>query len=387
MIGFLFYRLDLFGFLFRLMLAKVCFFFYVLDFGEACVRFALQIGHLPISFLKRAGEGRIHRLRTGYRKRFERRAKAFLARAFALEDLAKVVNCARIRNAIFHIRELQFWERHNVRISCPKKAAPAINEDFTMVALLHSLGGCGGTLAAQCLGGMPGALVLSETNPRSAGLFDQRLNPYVQLRQWYPESFRAMSGSFSADEMGDPAAFGGFIEDLYRTARGAGGRLVIRDYNYVDYLGVPFVEEPQLNSSLLLALKGRLTRRSAVLLRHPLRQFLSLRSHRILSVLTPQLFVTGYHAFLDDFAWAYVVKYEDLVANPQLTMATLCEYYQIPFSADAVDRHHEYHLVTGQFSRIAEAAIEFSKPPHDDEAANELEIAPGYEALLKRMAY
>lgn len=234
---------------------------------------------------------------------------------------------------------------------------------------------------------MPGALVLSETNPRSAGLFDQRLNPYVQLRQWYPESFRAMPGSFSAEKMGDTAAFGDFIEALYRTTKRAGGRLVIRDYNYVDYLGVPFVEEPQLNSSLVAALQGRLTRRSAVLLRHPLRQFLSLRSHRILSVLTPQAFVRGYHAFLDDFAWAYVVKYEDLVANPQLTMATLCEYFEVPFSAEAVDRHHEYRLVTGQFSRIAEAAIEFSQRPHDDDAANKLEIAPGYEALLKRMGY
>ena len=256
-----------------------------------------------------------------------------------------------------------------------------------MLALLHSLGGCGGTLAAQCLGGMPGAVVLSETNPRSASLFDRALNPYVQLREWYPKVFRALSGRFTAEKMSDTEAFGEFIEELYRATRAGDGYLVIRDYNYVDYLGVPFVERPQMDSSLLSALRGRITRRSAVLLRHPLRQFLSLRSHRALSVLTPEMFVRGYSAFLDDFAWAYVVKYEQLVAGPQLIMATLCGYYGIPFSLEAVDRHHEYRFVTGQYSRISEAAIEFSQRPYDDAAANELEAVEGYHTLLERMGY
>ena len=268
-----------------------------------------------------------------------------------------------------------------------KKAAPAVNEDPSVLALLHSLGGCGGTLAAQCLGGMPDAVVLSETNPRSAALFNQALNPFVQLQKWYPETFRAISHGFSAEQMSDPAAFGDFIEELYGVTRAAGAHLVIRDYNYVDYLAVPFFETAQMDSSLLMALRGRLTRRSALLLRHPLRQFLSLRSHRALSVLTPQMFVRGYHAFLDDFAWAYVVKYENLVTSPQLVMATLCEYLGIPFSLEAVDRHHEYHFVTGQYSRIAEEAIEFSQRPYDDAAAGELEVTGGYDALLKRMGY
>src|SRR5437762_1071221 len=127
-----------------------------------------------------------------------------------------------------------------------------------MLALLHTLGGCGGTLVAQCLGNMPDSVLLSETNPRSTALFKHLLNPYIQLKQWYPSLFEEVRREFTAEALRDYAVFGAFMARLHEATSDAGLQLVVRDYNYVDYFGVPFVVEAPLNSSLLSAIGERI---------------------------------------------------------------------------------------------------------------------------------
>jgi|HubBroStandDraft_6_1064221.scaffolds.fasta_scaffold1880877_2 hypothetical protein len=51
--------------------------------------------------------------------------------------------------------------------------------------VIRTLGGCGGTLLARLFGALPGTVVLSETNPRSAALYGGALNPIRQIQEWH----------------------------------------------------------------------------------------------------------------------------------------------------------------------------------------------------------
>jgi hypothetical protein len=42
-----------------------------------------------------------------------------------------------------------------------------------MIHIVHTLGGCGGTLLSRCIGVLPGVVLLSEINPASVKLFSQ----------------------------------------------------------------------------------------------------------------------------------------------------------------------------------------------------------------------
>lgn len=263
----------------------------------------------------------------------------------------------------------------------------AIVSGDTLLPVLHSLGGCGGTPIAQCLGCMPSVVLLSETNPASALLFDGQLNPVNQVRAWYPTLLDALP-SFTPAELADERRFGTFIEALHAAALAAGRTLVLRDYNYADYFGFPFFA-PRGSSSLIAALDGAFARTPVVLVRHPLDQYDSLRSHRSAAdALSPEIFIDGYARFLDDFAAAPVVKYEDFVAEPVATIAALCRLLRVPYDGAFLDRFPAYRAVTGNLARRDDPTIAHAWRERAPDAWRiELQQHPGYRALLARLSY
>lgn len=260
-----------------------------------------------------------------------------------------------------------------------------------MPACIYSLGGCGSTLLARFLACMPGVVLLSECNPSSALLYSGDLNPHKQLRDWYPQLFDAALDS-PAQDLAAPDRFGEFICDLERRAQDRGAQLVIRDYSYVDFVGVPFNWDPPRHSSLVGALKGKIETRSAVIVRRPLKQYDSLRSHRNLEhVLSPQIFLSGYSAFMKEFADAFLVRYEDVVHHPHEVVERLCAHLNIPFSADFMQRFVQYRSVTGHLDRADDPNISLSSGAgpldawhdevRDDLRSEELATQLGYERL------
>jgi hypothetical protein len=88
---------------------------------------------------------------------------------------------------------------------------------------------------------------------------------------------------------------------------------VIRDYNYADYIGAPFVWPPIGKSSLDFSLGSDVEKLDVVIIRHPVTQFLSLRAHKPLQrALTVNAFLRGYRTLLDVHGNAAVFRYEDV---------------------------------------------------------------------------
>jgi hypothetical protein len=261
-------------------------------------------------------------------------------------------------------------------------------EELPVLPVIRSLGGCGGTLVSRLFGALPGTVVLSETNPRSAHLFGGHLNPLKQLRQWRPGLLDFVAG-FDDAEIGYPPRFGEMLQGVEAAARAAGLRLIVRDFNYADFIGVPFIWPHAGDASLDAAIAGRFSARSLVLARHPADQLASLRSHRALeNVLTAARFVAGSLAFLEFFSGVPVFHYENLVEAPAGNFEAMCEALKIPFSAAALADFVRVEAVTGNLARAAEARIAAASPPAAAAAVRrELAEVPGYETLLGRLGY
>jgi hypothetical protein len=239
------------------------------------------------------------------------------------------------------------------------------------------------------LGRLPNTVVLGECNPSSALLFDQQLNPHVQLKKWYPDLFAEVGGGFAPTDMADPPLFGRFLRLVADLADDRGKRLLVRDYNYVDYIGTPFTN-PRHESSLLVALDGVFPeRRPVVMVRHPLRQFQSLRSHAgVKDTLTPEVFLTGYERFRRDFTGASFITYEELLLDPERTFRAVCRQYDMPFAVEAIEKFYENAAVTGHLGRLDDRIIApSSRGAEADAASRLLEAHPMYGALLDRLGY
>jgi hypothetical protein len=254
--------------------------------------------------------------------------------------------------------------------------------------VIRTLGGCGGTLVSRLFGALPRTVVLSETNPRSVHLFAGTLNPLKQLRQWHPHLLEDVA-DFDDAEIGYPPVFGEMLQRLAATARRQDHRLVVRDFNYADFIGVPFVWPPPGNFSLDRALTERLSPRPIYVVRHPVDQLASLRTHRSLErVLSAEQFVAGGHVFLEHRRGAPLFRYEDLTETPTSTFRAMCEALGLAYAAEALTRFSEVKTVTGSLVRAADTMIARSAPlPGAERVRQELSRAPGYASLLDVLGY
>jgi hypothetical protein len=257
-----------------------------------------------------------------------------------------------------------------------------------VLPVLRSLGGCGGTLLARMFGALPGFVVLSETNPRSANLFGGHLNPLSQLRRWQPELVERM-GEWNESEIGYPPRFGEMLDLLDQTATEMDLRLLVRDYTYVDFIGVPYVWPIPCDCSLDLALDGRFAIAELFLVRRPPDQLASLRAHPPFAhIINAKRLLDGYRAFLAAKPGVPIYHYEDLMAAPQVTFRRMCETLRVPFDVRGLTDFQNVKHVTGHIGRLSELQIK-ARQRSDAARAADLEFAalPGYSDLLAALRY
>jgi hypothetical protein len=241
-----------------------------------------------------------------------------------------------------------------------------------MIHLVHTLGGCGGTLLSRCLGVTPGAAVLSELNPAAVKLYPH-FDPLKQDDQWL--------------HLLDPAARAHFSQ-LDLTAAENFRDLILRDWNYIDYLGVPFNHQPPCRLTIYEALP-KVQTVAIAFIRHPLDQWVSLCKHEELRpTLTPVIFCNGYLAFLQSLGSIAVRKYEDFLVDPEGEMRAICDELMLPFEPDFLEKFHAFDAVTGDFERLRETTI--SPPQKKPIASDDLDrfhASESYAQVLRLTGY
>jgi hypothetical protein len=226
-----------------------------------------------------------------------------------------------------------------------------------MLRLIHNLGGCGGTLLSRCIGVLPDVALLSEVNPASVNLYAS-FDPLYQDATWLhllTETDREYFSRLNLQEVGN---FRALIQLFYDRARARHQHLVIRDYNYIEFIGVPFCTHPPGRMALPAALPRDIAAVSIALIRHPVDQWLSLGSHQSPgSGVSPAAFCDAYMRFLNELGETPVYKYEEFIADPEAQFRAICEHLRLPFRPSFLERFHQFDSVTGNLVRLRDPSI------------------------------
>jgi hypothetical protein len=256
-----------------------------------------------------------------------------------------------------------------------------------MLRLLHTIGGCGGTLLSRCLGVLPGVALLSEVNPAAVKLFPA-FDPLYQDTNWLHLLTEDDVTRFSGLDLAQIDNFRALVQVFYHRAQSSKRHLVIRDYNYIEFVGAPFRTDPPRRLMLAEALSAVMPTSSIALIRHPVDQWLSLSKHLKPSDLTPREFCDAYAAFLRELGTTAVFKYEDFISSPDDQLQRMCETLQLPFAPQFREQFHQFDGVTGDFTRLREESI--SPPPPKSlpsEVMEEFLSSKSFHVILANTGY
>lgn len=251
----------------------------------------------------------------------------------------------------------QLWDGHIAVIINQCATAPMYAPERRLIRIIHTLGGCGGTILSRCVGVLPDVALLSEVNPGSVNLFP-RFHPLFQDSAWLHLLDAAQSEYFSKKDLGMVDTFRELVGAFHDRATASGRHLVIRDYNYVDFVGVPFLLTPPGSLMLYPALPLSISTVAVAFVRHPIDQWLSLCKHwQVRDALTPAAFCEAYDAFLIALGTTRVYRYEDFVRNPATELRAMCRDLDLPFEASFIERFHHFDSVTGDMTRLRDRRI------------------------------
>jgi hypothetical protein len=252
--------------------------------------------------------------------------------------------------------------------------------------IIRGLGGNGSTFLSRVLASLDNVVLLSETNPLSANLFAFGLNPVRQIESNYPQlDFGPYAGHVA--ELGVPALFGRYIERLHAHCLARNLALVIRDYNYVDYIGTPFTMSAPGRSSLDVALSD-VPLRQILLIRHPAAQFLSLAAHpELKNGLEIRGFLTGYRGILDDYGESGLTRYEDVFARFEDGIRRIADELRLPYAPGMLDRLASTDWMTGNEKGKSTLGPRAMPAPLTDEARAPFRSFADYRAICDACGY
>lgn len=235
---------------------------------------------------------------------------------------------------------------------------------------------------------MPGVALLSEVNPASVKLFPS-FDPMYQDITWLHLLTKEDREHFSRLELGEIENFRELIQIFYDRATARERQLVIRDYNYVEFIGIPFRTDPPKRLMLYAALPRAIPTASVALIRHPIDQWLSLCKHQGPdSGISPWRFCDAYDTFLRELGTTALFKYEELIDNPQDQLLAICRELGLHFASSFRERFHQFDGVTGDLTRMRDQSI--SAPvrkfmPRDVLA--EFRSSDGFRTILRKTGY
>jgi len=256
-----------------------------------------------------------------------------------------------------------------------------------MIRVVHTLGGCGGTLLSRCLAVLPGAALLSEINPASVKLY-KHFCPLYQDLNWLHVLDEAEHARFSAVDLGDSDQFCALIQTFHSRAKASGRHLILRDFNYIEFVGLPFNQTPPRRLTIYDSLPQDIPTKAVAFIRHPIDQWVSLCKHVELLPLDPVHFCDSYAEFLKGLGSIPIYKYEDFVEAPHKQMQAICSDLDLPFDSSCFDRFCDYASLTGDLTRVGEKSI--SLPKRTQVASETLESfrsSRSYQNILDETGY
>ncbi len=250
------------------------------------------------------------------------------------------------------------------------------------IRILHQLARSGGTVICRCLASMKGVVLLSEIHPLGGRMF----NPIQQAMEWYGLIDTSEYAAASRDKLSFPAA----IALIAQRCAEQGKLLLLRDWNHLDYIGLPFVQ-PGYRPLLAESLQNDFELIRFATVRHPLDQWLSLRRNPLFrEKLAAGKYLKGVRRFAEMAAASGLLHYEDFTADSDTLLRQLCTALQIPFDPGYRQRWASYTNITGDVLPGRSVSGEIQPLPRQAGSAEVLRdftTRADYQRILQWMNY
>lgn len=261
------------------------------------------------------------------------------------------------------------------------EALVAANPGPEPVRLLHHFACTGGSLLSKLVALMPNTLLLSEIDPLSTLALNRNAPRFAPTDLIY--------GMRVALRPSDDAAvlkvFLAGLEALHAETGMQGRRLVLRDHSHSHFCTRTEIHGRQ---TLREILSPRFDCLSLVTVRHPLDSFAALDRNRWthFDPFTLDEYAARYRAFLDRHADCPVIRYEDLVAAPDTTLAQICDTLRLPFAPEATDLLSVV-AVSGDSGRSGSDIRPRPRRPMPDWILQQARTSRQYGALCEGLGY
>ncbi len=210
----------------------------------------------------------------------------------------------------------------------------------------------GGTVICKCLGSLNNIVLLSEIHPLAKYVLGEEkkdriwINPLNQAYAW----FNLLSKEDVLEiKNKNGISFIDSIKLIYTRCQEKNKILVIRDWNELDFIGLPWVPRATYDLMLYNILNQDFNVIHTFTVRHPLDQWLSLRglTSSLVKQLTPEVFLKGYLRFAEKAFSIGFTRYEDFTRQPDNELQILSERLDIEYSEIYKTRWKNYRTITG----------------------------------------
>ena len=231
---------------------------------------------------------------------------------------------------------------------------------MTEIRLIHNLQRSGGTIISKCLSAQDKVVLLSEIHPNGIEVLKKMKrdcdlgDPIFQAQEWNElfkkeEYEKIKNANYNFEEK---------ISLIVEKTQEKNKRLVIRDWSFLDYYGIPFVK-PTYRNSILEILEKKFKILNFYILRHPLELYIS--CFNVLPFFKKNydfdFFVRGYENFFLHALKSKIFKYEDFCSNPEENLKSMCKILKIDFNDNFSDNLNNIEL-TGDPKALASTNIQ-----------------------------
>ncbi|MDZ4728943.1 MAG: hypothetical protein SH820_03260 [Xanthomonadales bacterium] len=229
---------------------------------------------------------------------------------------------------------------------------------------------------------MKDVVLLSEIHPLGSRMF----NPLQQAMEWYGLLQAAEFEAASRDKISFSAA----IALVAERCIDQGKILVLRDWNHLDFIGLPFVQ-PAYRPLLTESLQADFDLIRFASVRHPLDQWLSLTSNPVFANrLGVGKYLKSVRRFSEMAAATGFLHFEDFTADPDTALQQLCKALELPFDASYRDRWANYTNITGDVLPGRAQSSEIKPLPRqntDPQLQQAFTVRADYPRILQMMNY
>ncbi|TAG96961.1 MAG: hypothetical protein EAZ18_03895 [Oscillatoriales cyanobacterium] len=247
--------------------------------------------------------------------------------------------------------------------------------------IIHHLSKSGGTIISRCLGCMQDIILLSEVHPLNS---EVNRYPLQQAYCWFnlltTEEIQAINpeGSIS---------FADSIKLIYQKGQEKNQTLVLRDWNHLDFFGIPYTAPTHILSTNQ-ALQKQFHLLEVATVRHPIDEWYSMQRLPDLRHISLEDYLTGYLNFIESCHGMTFIHYEDFACFPEKTMQTICQILDINYDADFIQNWVNYKTITGSSKELHKVTkIILKSYPRNPEILGLFQANKNYQEIVAFLKY